>query len=191
MTHRTMFGATALLGLALAAGPALAQSTTNTPTRGSNGVPGTTATTNSPTVSTTNPTRGSDAKPGDQGNAAATSSTSGMGGGGLLGGSSTHADKTLGGDLRASKLIGSTVYNDQNQSVGTLDDILMSKDKQPDRAVVSVGGFLGVGSKLVEVPYDQLQFQDGNKVVIPGASKDKLNGMPSFSYNNDNGPKKG
>lgn len=87
-------------------------------------------------------------------------------------------------EVRASKLVGSTVYNDQNQSVGTLDDILVSHDsKQPDRAVISVGGFLGIGSKLVEVPYDRLKLEANNKVVMPDASSDQLKGMQSFSYN--------
>jgi sporulation protein YlmC with PRC-barrel domain len=87
-------------------------------------------------------------------------------------------------EVRASKLIGSTVYNEQNQSVGSLDDILMTHDqKQPVQAVISVGGFLGIGSKLVEVPYDRLKLEDGNKVVMPNASRDELKSMQSFSYN--------
>ena len=90
-------------------------------------------------------------------------------------------------DARASKVIGSTVYNDQNQSVGTLDDILIARDnKQPVRAVISVGGFLGIGNKLVEVDYSRLQFQQNNKVVLPNASKDELNKMQSFTYYNAN-----
>lgn len=87
-------------------------------------------------------------------------------------------------EVRVSKLVGSTVYNEQNQSVGTLDDILMTHDqKQPVQAVISVGGFLGIGSKLVEVPYDRLQLEANNKVVMPNASRDELKNMPSFSYN--------
>jgi sporulation protein YlmC with PRC-barrel domain len=87
-------------------------------------------------------------------------------------------------EVRASKLVGSTVYNDQNQSVGTVDDILLAHDsKQPDRAIISVGGFLGIGSKLVEVNYDRLKLEANNKVVMPNATKDELKGMKDFSYN--------
>jgi len=87
-------------------------------------------------------------------------------------------------EVRASKLVGATVYNDQNQSVGTVDDILLAHDsKQPDRAVISVGGFLGIGSKLVEVSYDRLKLEANNKVVMPNATKDELKGMKDFSYN--------
>jgi len=99
--------------------------------------------------------------------------------------SSTSMDNAGKSDeVRVSKLVGATVYNDQNQSVGTVDDILLAHDsKQPDRAIISVGGFLGIGSKLVEVNYDQLKLEANNKVVMPNASKDQLKGMQDFSYN--------
>ena len=99
--------------------------------------------------------------------------------------SSTSMDNAGKSDeVRASKLVGATVYNDQNQSVGTVDDILLAHDsKQPDRAVISVGGFLGIGSKLVEVSYDRLKLEANNKVVMPNATKDELKGMKDFSYN--------
>jgi sporulation protein YlmC with PRC-barrel domain len=94
---------------------------------------------------------------------------------------------TEGGEVRASKVIGSSVYNDQNQKVGTVDDILMSKDQKADTAVISVGGFLGIGSKLVSVPYDKLQFKEtvdsnSGRVLMPDATKDSLNGMPEYHY---------
>jgi hypothetical protein len=47
--------------------------------------------------------------------------------------------------------------------------------------VISVGGFLGMGSKWVSVPFDQLKVQD-NKVVMPGATKASLESMPGYSY---------
>jgi hypothetical protein len=86
-------------------------------------------------------------------------------------------------DARASKVIGSAVYNEQNETVGSLDDILIARDnKQPVRAVISVGGFLGIGNKLVEVDYNRLRFDENNKVVLPNATKDDLNKMPGFTY---------
>jgi hypothetical protein len=53
------------------------------------------------------------------------------------------------------------------------------------RAVVSVGGFLGIGNKLVAVPYDQLHLgmdKDQTKITMPGASKEALKAMPTFTY---------
>ena len=50
--------------------------------------------------------------------------------------------------VRASKVVGASVYNDQNQSVGSIDDMLMGdRDHKAATVVISVGGFLGMGSK--------------------------------------------
>jgi sporulation protein YlmC with PRC-barrel domain len=84
--------------------------------------------------------------------------------------------------LRASKLVGASVYNGQDQSIGSIDDVLMGDaDHKADMAVISVGGFLGIGSKLVSVPFDQIKIQD-NKVVMPGATKASLESMPGYNY---------
>ncbi|WP_428537606.1 PRC-barrel domain-containing protein [Rhodopila sp.] len=91
----------------------------------------------------------------------------------------------LQGGLRASRLIGSAVYNDQNEKVGSVDDLIVKEGDRIVMAVVSVGGFLGIGNKLVAVPYQQLHIENsqaGTKVTMPGASKDALNAMPTFTY---------
>jgi sporulation protein YlmC with PRC-barrel domain len=86
--------------------------------------------------------------------------------------------------VRVSKVVGASVYNDQNQSIGSIDDVLMSdNDHKAGTAVVSVGGFLGMGSKLVSVPFDQLKFEN-DKIVMPGATKASLEGMPEYHYTN-------
>jgi hypothetical protein len=81
---------------------------------------------------------------------------------------------------RASKVIGSTVVNDANESIGAVDDLLVSPDGTATYAVLSVGGFLGMGTKLVVVPYGSLQL--GDKLVLPGGSKDGLKNLPEFKY---------
>lgn len=85
--------------------------------------------------------------------------------------------------VRASKIIGATVYNEQNEQVGTISDLFLSRQNQVAMAVVSVGSFLGIGGKLVSIPFDKIQIGDGNKVVMPGGSKDELKGMPNVEYN--------
>ena len=86
--------------------------------------------------------------------------------------------------VRIGKLVGATVYNDKNQSVGSIDDVLMSQGQDTAQtAVISVGGFLGMGSKLVSVPFDKLKIEN-NKIIMPGATKDALKGMPAYKYNN-------
>jgi sporulation protein YlmC with PRC-barrel domain len=88
--------------------------------------------------------------------------------------------------LRASKLIGAAVYNDANEKIGTVDDlILTSEDKAV--AAIMVGGFLGTGGKLVAVPYHQLQMEKENKLLMAGANKDSLNAMPGFTYGGSTG----
>ncbi|MEJ0018688.1 MAG: PRC-barrel domain-containing protein [Acetobacteraceae bacterium] len=86
--------------------------------------------------------------------------------------------------VRVSKVVGASVYNDQNQSVGSIDDLLMSDaDHKAATVVISVGGFLGMGSKLVSVPFDQLKIEN-DRIVMPGATKASLEGMPEYRYTN-------
>src|ERR1700753_1870455 len=79
----------------------------------------------------------------------------------------------LAAGYRASKVIGSSVVNDANETIGKIDDLLVSSDGKEPYAVLSVGGFLGMGTRLVVVPYDTLKFAD-NKVILPGGTKEGL-----------------
>jgi sporulation protein YlmC with PRC-barrel domain len=85
---------------------------------------------------------------------------------------------------RMSKLIGNSVINDKNEKIGTVDDVIADNDKkQLSFAVLQVGGFLGVGGHLVAVPYDSLVIDDtGQKITLPGASKDELKKLSQFNY---------
>lgn len=82
---------------------------------------------------------------------------------------------------RLSRIIGAAVHNEQGDRVGTVDDLIMTGDSKVTMAIVSVGGFLGLGSKLVAVPWTQLR-PEADRVVLPGVTKDMLNEMPSFTY---------
>jgi PRC-barrel domain len=82
---------------------------------------------------------------------------------------------------RASKVIGSAVVNDKNETIGTIDDLLVSPDGKRPYAVLSIGGFLGMGTHLVVVPYDSLTFT-GNKVTLPGGTKEGLKTLPEFKF---------
>src|SRR3981189_1140380 len=64
----------------------------------------------------------------------------------------------LSAGYRASKVIGSSVVNDANETIGTVDDLLVSRDGKQPYAVLSIGGFLGMGTHLVMVPYDTRRF---------------------------------
>src|ERR1700722_17535248 len=62
----------------------------------------------------------------------------------------------LSGGYRASKVVGSSVVNEANETIGTIDDLLVSTDGKQPYAVLSIGGFLGMGTHLVVVPYASL-----------------------------------
>ncbi|MEH2529208.1 sporulation protein YlmC with PRC-barrel domain [Bradyrhizobium sp. AZCC 1588] len=64
------------------------------------------------------------------------------------------------GTWRASKLVGLNVYNDSNESLGSINDLLTDKSGDIKGAVIGVGGFLGVGEHLVAVPIDKVKFVD-------------------------------
>jgi len=89
------------------------------------------------------------------------------------------------GGMRTSKIIGSAVYNERNQKVGSIDDVVIGSDRSLN-VVISIGGFLGLGAKTVRVPFDRLQFgaTSDNHVVLPGATVDALNAMPEYHYTN-------
>jgi hypothetical protein len=82
---------------------------------------------------------------------------------------------------RASKVVGSTVVNEANDTVGTVDDLIITPSEKVPYAVLSVGGFLGVGTKYVVVPYSSLQVKD-RKMMLAGATKDSLKSLPAFKY---------
>jgi hypothetical protein len=83
---------------------------------------------------------------------------------------------------RASKLMGSSVTNDKNEKIGTIDDIIIGRDRVLF-AVLQVGGFLRIGGRLVAVPFQSLVLDDeGGKIQLPGASPDELKKLPEFHY---------
>lgn len=81
---------------------------------------------------------------------------------------------------RASKIIGSSVVNDANDTVGKVDDIIIGTDGMP-YVILSVGGFLGVGNKLVVLPYNSINTKV-DKLSMPGATKEALKALPEFKY---------
>jgi hypothetical protein len=61
---------------------------------------------------------------------------------------------------RCMKVVGATVYNDTDESIGKIDDLIVGKNGKISTAVISVGGFLGIGRKLVGLPFDRLRFEE-------------------------------
>jgi sporulation protein YlmC with PRC-barrel domain len=71
----------------------------------------------------------------------------------------TASDSSLQGNAwRASKIVGLNVYNDKNESLGSINDLLTDKSGNIKAVVIGIGGFLGVGEHLVAVPFDKIKF---------------------------------
>jgi sporulation protein YlmC with PRC-barrel domain len=86
------------------------------------------------------------------------------------------------GNWRASKLVGLNVYNDSNESLGSINDLLTDKSGDIKSVVIGVGGFLGVGEHLVAVPMDKVKFVD-DPVAYTGASSAPATGGARPSTN--------
>jgi len=79
------------------------------------------------------------------------------------------SDSSFQGNWRTSKVVGLSVYNDNNESLGSINDLLTDKSGNIKAVVVGVGGFLGVGEHLVAVPFDKIKFVN-EPVAYTGAS---------------------
>jgi sporulation protein YlmC with PRC-barrel domain len=74
------------------------------------------------------------------------------------------------GKWRASKLVGANVYNQLGQSIGSVDDLLIGEDGKVANAVLSVGGFLGIGGKLVSIPFNEFKFVESKNSLANNAA---------------------
>lgn len=88
-----------------------------------------------------------------------------------------------GQDLRASKLVGKRVQNAIGEDLGEIEELLIvSNDPRDNMLIVSVGGFLGIGDKLVALPYRELRVSpDGNQFYI-NRTQEQVADAPAFSY---------
>lgn len=86
--------------------------------------------------------------------------------------------------LTADKLMGTTVYGPNDQTVGEIGDIALSKDGKVDAIIVDVGGFLGIGEKEVAVAMDNLQFMqdaNGSLYLYTQFTEDQLKSQPEYN----------
>lgn len=207
------------LAAALVAVPVLAQSTGTTGT-GTGGASGSSTAqgTSTTTPSTTATTPGTTAV--TPGTTVTTPGTAAMMGAWPAGSVMMHRP-------RLSQLIGTNVYNERNETIGEVDDIILAAPAamgtgtaapgttttttvapgatttvtpgstttvtpgaampagamQGPMAVIQVGGFLGMGGRLVAVPLSELQWNtERERIIMPNASKETLQGRPAFSY---------
>ena len=87
-------------------------------------------------------------------------------------------------EFRTSKLVGSKVYNNANENIGSIEDIVLKADGSLDEVVLSVGGFLGIGDKYVAVPFSNLKItRDGSGVkIVTDGTKETLKAQPEYQF---------
>lgn len=88
---------------------------------------------------------------------------------------------TLATGFRASKVVGAAVTNAAGDSIGKIDDLIVSSDGKAAYAILSVGGFLGMGTHLVPIRYEDLRISS-DKIALPGGTKEQLTTLPEFEY---------
>jgi sporulation protein YlmC with PRC-barrel domain len=88
-------------------------------------------------------------------------------------------------DMRASKLIGSEVYNLNNEQIGEVEDLILDNGKNVKAVVVSVGGFLGIGDRNVAVQPGSVvlsEQNDGSAKLVINTTRDDLKNAPAFNF---------
>jgi hypothetical protein len=98
-------------------------------------------------------------------------------------------------EMRASKLIGATVRNDANESIGSINELILGKDGKVAAVVVGVGGFLGIGEREVALDFKSLRFERDtgamaradSVVVRVNATKDALKAAPAWTWEDRTG----
>ena len=79
-------------------------------------------------------------------------------------------------------IIGKSVYNGVDKKpIGTVGDIIISKDNSVSYAIVDVGGFLGLDKKHVAIPAGLFKMENG-RMILADASKETLKELPEFKY---------
>ena len=83
--------------------------------------------------------------------------------------------------VRATSLRGVDVSNGE-ATIGEVTDLIVTEDGRVEAIMVGVGGFLGIGEKLVALAWDSIKLtdQDGYRMILVAATREQLEGMPAF-----------
>jgi sporulation protein YlmC with PRC-barrel domain len=84
--------------------------------------------------------------------------------------------------IRVSKVLGTKVQNPAGQKIGQVEDVILDKESNHIMfAVLSFGGFLGVGEKYYPVPWSSLDYDENQSSYVVGYTKEQLQGAPAGS----------
>ena len=85
--------------------------------------------------------------------------------------------------MRISDLMDADIKNDEGETIGEVSDAIVSPSDKLTYAIIGVGGFLGIGERMVAVPVDILQpGEEEDELVLPGATKESLENLPAFEF---------
>ncbi|MDB5571328.1 MAG: hypothetical protein JWN93_2511 [Hyphomicrobiales bacterium] len=145
------------------------------------------STTTNPPAATTSPPPATSTAPGartdDSMRSSTTTTSSSTVSGAASSGQVTYYNQT-GEDYRVSRIIGTNVRNNQNENIGEVEDLIVDRKGDIKAAIISVGGFLGIGERWIAVNFDSLNMQqDGNNWrVMLNTTKDQMKTAPEFKY---------
>ncbi len=94
-----------------------------------------------------------------------------------------QAASTIPGGLTAEEIIGRDVVNKNGEEVGQVETLVIQPDKGDVHAVISVGGFLGIGDRDVAVPLKELDFGTENVTLMSQQTKEDLEALPEYREN--------
>jgi sporulation protein YlmC with PRC-barrel domain len=97
-------------------------------------------------------------------------------------------DPTNAGGIDAHQLIGRSIVNQDNATVGKIASVIMDNSGTVDRVIVGVGGFLGIGQKDVAVSWLNLKVMNNGEKVVMNTTRDQLKAMPAFTYPENHRP---
>jgi sporulation protein YlmC with PRC-barrel domain len=91
--------------------------------------------------------------------------------------------------LTISNYYDQDVYDNQNNKIGDVKDILLDKEGRVSAVIIGVGGFLGIGEKDVAVPFNALKVaeKDGDRYLVMNTSKEALEKAPGYTYDRSKG----
>jgi len=99
----------------------------------------------------------------------------------LLGVEATELRAVATGLSVRKQVLGQRVFNEKNEAIGVVDDLIVAPDKAASYAIVMAGGFIGMDRHDVAIPVSQFRVVDG-KFFLDGATKKVLEEMPAFEY---------
>jgi sporulation protein YlmC with PRC-barrel domain len=92
----------------------------------------------------------------------------------------TASTEAITGWSAKDDIVGKSVFNENDEKIGDVDDIVISSDGRTLYLLIGAGGFLGMGSKNVAVPFDRFERQD-DRILLSGYTKEQLKALPEVS----------